>query len=91
MNLSLVYRLLGYASLAIGALASLCIYRMHHPKYMFYGMALAILGFIISGANIFLNTKYFSDEEKYPKGYLGMVLSSLPVLFMLFVIFKFGK
>jgi hypothetical protein len=86
MNLRQVYYLLGYLSLIIGASASLCIYRI---QYMFLGIGLSILGFIISGINIYLNTKYFSEEEKYPKGYLGTVLSSLPVLFMLFVIFKY--
>lgn len=86
MNLRQVYYLLGYLSLIIGASASLCIYRI---QYMFLGIGLSILGFIISGINIYLNTKYFSVEEKYPKGYMGTVLSSLPVLFMLFVIFKY--
>ena len=56
---------------------------------MIYGIGLSIIGFIISGINIYMNVKYFSHEEKYPKGYWGMLLSSLPVLFMLFVIFKF--
>ncbi len=88
MKLPLVYKLLGYTSIIVGASASLCIYRI---QYMFLGIGLSIVGFLLSGANIFLNTKYFSDEEKYPKGYLGMVLSSLPVLFMMFVIFKFRK
>ncbi|MGZ3901831.1 MAG: hypothetical protein ACXVNO_01945 [Bacteroidia bacterium] len=58
---------------------------------MFYGISLAILGFIISGINIYFNTKYYYEEEKYPKGYLGMLFSSLPVLFMMFVIFRFRK
>lgn len=79
------YKALGYLSLLIGILATLSIYRI---QFAFFGIALGILGFIVSGINIFLNTKYYSEEEKYPKGYLGMVLSSIPVLFMLFVIMK---
>lgn len=79
------YKALGYFSLLIGVLATLSIYRI---QFAFFGIALGILGFIVSGINIFLNTKYYSEEEKYPKGYLGMVLSSIPVLFMLFVIMK---
>jgi hypothetical protein len=58
---------------------------------MRYGMGLAILGFIFATVNIFLNAKYFSEQEKYPKGYLGMFLSSLPVIFLLLIIFKFKK
>ena len=82
------YKALGYLSLLIGILATLSIYRI---QFAFFGIALGILGFIVSGINIFLNTKYYSEEEKYPKGYLGMVLSSIPVLFMLFVIMKHGQ
>jgi hypothetical protein len=52
---------------------------------------LAILGFIFSGLNIYLNNKYEFEETKWPKGYLGMVLSSIPVLFMLFVVLKYKK
>jgi hypothetical protein len=85
MSHRLVYKILGYLSLVIGALAALSIYRI---QFSFYGILLGLLGFIISGINIFMNTKYYSEEEKYPKGYIGMVLSSVPVLFMLFVIMK---
>lgn len=80
-----VYKALGYLSIVIGILAALSIYRI---QFAFYGILLGILGFIISGLNVFLNVKYYYEEEKYPKGYLGMVLSSVPVLFMLFVIMK---
>ncbi len=83
-----LYKLLGYLSIAVGISAALCIYRI---QFMKLGIGLAILGFIISGINIFMNEKYFREEEKYPKGYMGMVLSSLPVLFMLFVVFKFKR
>ena len=85
MSHRLVYKILGYLSLVIGALAALSIYRI---QFSFYGIALGFLGFIISGINIFLNTKYYYEEEKYPHGYIGMVLSSVPILFMLFVIMK---
>jgi len=86
MSHRLLYKLLGYLSILIGIGAALCIYKI---QYMFFGIALAIAGFIVSGINIFMNTRYYYEEEPYPKGYLGMLLSSLPVLFMLFVIFKF--
>ncbi|MCW3077600.1 MAG: hypothetical protein JWO32_2209 [Bacteroidetes bacterium] len=84
----MLYKLLGYLSIIIGLCAAACIFKIQN---MFYGIAIAIVGFIISGINIYLNMKYYSEEEKYPKGYLGMLFSSLPVLFMLFVIFKFRQ
>ncbi len=86
MNLKSIYYITGYLSLLIGICAALCMYRIQN---IFLGIGIAILGFIVSGINIYLNTKYFYDLEKYPKGYLGMVFSSLPVLFMMFVIFKY--
>ncbi len=88
MSIKLIYKICGYLSLIIGAVATLCIFKIQH---LYLGVALSILGFIVSGINIFLNAKYYFDEEKWPKGYLGMFLSSLPVIFMMLVIFKFRK
>ena len=88
MNVKTVYRLTGYLSLAVGTLAALSVYRM---QYIRVGVALSILGFVLSVINIFLNSKYYFDQEKFPKGYLGMFLSSLPVIFILLLVFKFGK
>jgi len=88
MNVKTLYRLSGYLSIAIGITASLCIYRI---QYVYYGVALAILGFVFAGINIFLNEKHYYDQEKFPKGYIGMFLSSLPVVFLLLIIFKFKK
>ena len=88
MNVKHLYIISGYISLIIGAMATLCIYRI---QYLYYGVALAMLGFIFAGINIFLNSKYYAEQERYPKGYLGMFLSSLPVIFMMLVIFRFKK
>lgn len=85
MNLKLIYKFTGYFSILIGVGAALCIYK---PATLMYGIAFALAGFVVASVNIFLNLKYYSEEEKYPKGFLGMFLSSLPVLFMLFLIFR---
>jgi hypothetical protein len=88
MNIPFIYKLSGYLSIVIGLTATLCIYRI---QYMYYGIALSFFGFIFAIMNIFLNTKYFNEQEKFPKGYLGMFLSSLPIVFMMLIIFKFKK
>jgi succinate dehydrogenase/fumarate reductase cytochrome b subunit len=88
MNVKTIYKVSGYLSIALGVMAVLCIYRI---QYMYYGVALAIFGFIFSGINIFLNEKHYFEQEKYPKGYIGMFLSSLPVIFLMLIIFKFKK
>ena len=83
-----VYRVCGYLSIAIGIAAALSIYRR---PLLFYGIMLAIVGMITGMVNIFLNVKHQFDEEKFPKGYLGMFLSSLPVLFVFFLSYKYGR
>jgi hypothetical protein len=88
MSIRLTYLISGYLSLITGAFASLSIYRLPWIKY---GMGVAILGFIFSMMNIFLYTKYFSEKGKWTNGYLGLFLNSLPVLFMLFVVFRFRR
>lgn len=88
MNIKGVYLVSGYLSVLVGLLATLCIFRI---QWMYYGVALAFIGMVLSLINIFLNTKYYFDQEKFPKGYLGLFLSSLPVIFMMLIIFKFKK
>lgn len=88
MNVKTIYKVSGYLSIVLGVMALLCIYRI---QYMYYGVALAIFGFIFAGINIFLNEKHYFEQEKYPKGYIGMFLSSLPVIFLMLIIFKFKK
>lgn len=88
MNVKRVYVLSGWLSVAVGILAALSIYRM---QFLFYGIALSAIGFTLAATNLYLNAKYFSEQEKFPKGYLGLFLSSLPVIFMLLIIFKFRK
>lgn len=88
MNVKRLYKLSGYLSIVIGITSTLCIFRI---QYMYYGVALAILGFIFAGINIFLNEKHYFEQEKFPKGYIGMFLSSLPVVFLMLIIFKFKK
>lgn len=84
----ILYKALGFLGLAVGICATGLMFKVNN---MFYAIGLSILGFILSGINIYLNTKYYPHREKWPMGYLGMLFSSLPVLFLLFVIFKFKK
>jgi hypothetical protein len=88
MRLHSIYKITGWLSVIIGVAATLCISRIN---WMYYAVALAIAGLVLSITNIFLNAKYFSEDEKIPKGYFGMFMSSLPVIFMMLIIFKFRK
>jgi len=86
MNPERWYKLTGYLSLIFGVLAAASVYKI---TLLYYGIPLAFLGFSFSGANIFLQTKHEFEPGKFAKGYLGMFLSSLPVIFLMVVIFKF--
>ena len=88
MRLYKLYRAFGYLSVAAGALGALSIFR---KEFLFYGVALAFLGFLFSMGNIILNAKYEFETEKYPRGYWGLFLSSLPVIFFLLLMNRFGK
>ena len=88
MNVKRVYLLTGYLSVAIGLMAALSVCRM---QFLFYGIALSAIGFTLAATNLYLNAKYFSEQEKFPKGYFGIFLSSIPIIFMLLIVFKFRK
>jgi hypothetical protein len=85
MNPAKLYKLSGYLSILAGIIAAMSIYRF---SYLYYGLGISVLGFLFAGTNIFLYTRYFYEQEKIPKGYIGMFLSSLPVIFMLILIFR---
>lgn len=68
-----------------GIFAALCVMDI---KLTFLGLLLAIVGFIFSSANIFLNAKYEFTEGKFSLGYIGMIFSSVPVVFLMLVIFR---
>lgn len=84
MNPERLYTLSGYLSLILGALSALSIYKM---PLLYLGMPVAILGMLVAIYNIFLQTKYGFEEGKYAKGYLGLLLSSLPILFLMVMVF----
>jgi hypothetical protein len=88
MNPRTIYLVTGYLSIGVGILAALSIYRSH---FLMYGMGLAFIGMMSGTVNVFLNERHRFDEEKFPKGYLGMFLSSLPVLFMIFLKYNSGR
>ncbi len=88
MGVKAIYRFSGYLSIIIGIGATLCISRI---QWMYYGVGLALVGLILAIVNIFLNAKYFAEQDRMPKGYFGMFLSSLPIIFLMLIIFKFRK
>ncbi len=81
-----LYKISGVLSIVFGVFGAVCLIDIRTVPA---AMLLAIVGFVFAGVNIFLDAKYEIHDRKFPIGYIGMILSSLPVLFLLaFVFFK---
>lgn len=85
MSLFKVYKFSGIISLIFGIIAACCLVSI---KTVPIGLLFSILGFITAGINVFLGTKHELSGKKYPLGYAGMILSSLPVVFLMIMIFR---
>lgn len=74
-------KIIGYISIGLGAIAALLC-----PFAIFYGILAGFFGMIISTVYIFIDTKNEINTRKFTAGMLGMLLSSVPILFMLAII-----
>ncbi len=82
MNL---FKLSGILSVVFGGAACLTLI---NPYYLFFSLLFAIIGFVFSTVNVYLNAKYEISERKFILGHVGVILSSIPVIFLLILIFK---
>ncbi len=82
MNL---FKLSGYASILLGIIATASII---NPHYLIIGLLCSIVGFVFSTINIYLNTKYEITKKSFSLGYIGMMLCSVPVVFLLILIIR---
>jgi hypothetical protein len=80
MNL---FKFSGYMSVVLGLLSALCLFS---PASLFFSLLFAIIGFIFSTINIYLNAKYEITKSNLSIGYIGLILSSVPVIFLLYLI-----
>ena len=78
-------KIIGYISLFFGAAAALlCITPI--PFAVFFAMLAGFLGLIVSSIYIFIDTRNEVNTKKITPGVIGMMLSSVPVVFMLVII-----
>ncbi len=83
-NMYKLFKYGGFGSIVLGLMASLtCIV----PSTMFYGLIASFMGFILSIISIFVNTRFEYSKKKWIPAYFGMLLSSVPVLYLLIIIF----
>jgi hypothetical protein len=88
MNL---YKTSGYLSLVFGALCCIFIVLLvltDKPLFLMLSLLNTFLGFISSIINIFLNAKYEISKKNFSMGFAGLILSSVPVVFLMILILK---
>lgn len=82
MNL---FKIAGYLSILFGSIAALCLI---NPYWLFFALLFAIIGFVFSTITIYLNAKYEITKGNFCLGYVGVLLASIPVVFLMVLIFK---
>ncbi|MBC7862937.1 MAG: hypothetical protein IAF38_08170 [Bacteroidia bacterium] len=70
----------GYLSIFFGTLAVLFTIQ---PAFLVFGLLAAIIGFIFSVIFIFIKTKHQVKTGRINQGLVGMLLCSVPVLYIL--------
>jgi len=81
MDLQKKLKILGVSSIIIGGItAILCITTI---QGLFYAIPIGFVGMICSGAYVFIDTRNEINKKKITAGIIGMILSSIPILFML--------
>lgn len=85
MSIYKLYKYSGIASVIFGIIAACCLVSLRTVPL---GLLFSIVGFILAGVNVFLDAKHEYSGKKYPLGYAGMILSSLPVIFLMIMIFR---
>ena len=76
-------KILGIISVAIGIIAALiCL----APYGVFLSLPIGFIGMICSCIYIFIDTKNEINTKKFTAGVFGVILNSLPILFMLIII-----
>lgn len=81
-----MYRTTSYLSLIFGSLAALSVIS---AQFLFVGLIFSILGFAASIFNIFIQTKYQMEKRLLTRAHLGLVLSSIPVIYIVIIVFIF--
>lgn len=81
-----MYRLTGNLSLVFGVLAALSVIKV---MFLLPGLIFCLLGFAASIINIFIQTKYQMEKRLFTKAYLGLLLSSIPVIYIIVIVVIF--
>jgi nicotinamide riboside transporter PnuC len=78
-------KIIGNTSITLGIIAALlCITPISFG--VFFAILAGFFGMIMSSIYIFIDTKHEFNTKKLTPGIIGMMLSSIPIVFMLVII-----
>lgn len=78
-------KILGYVCVSLGIIAALlCITPVAFG--VFFAILAGFFGMVTSAIYVFIDTRNEINKNKFTAGVLGMILSSIPILFMLAII-----
>ncbi|HEX8514598.1 MAG TPA: hypothetical protein VF868_00260 [Bacteroidia bacterium] len=77
--------IIGYICVGFGILAALlCVIPVAFG--VFYAVFAGFLGMVSSSVYVFIDTKHEISKKRLTPGVYGMILSSIPILFMLAIV-----
>ena len=82
MNL---FKLSGLVSLLFGTLSCFILLK---PQFLMFSLLAVFICFTFSTINVYLNTKFEITKSAFSIGYIGMILSSFPVIFLMVLIIR---
>lgn len=80
MNL---FKLSGILSVVFGTISCIILIK---PFLLMFSLLSAIIGFTFATINVYLNAKFEITKSSFSIGYIGMMLASFPVIFLMVII-----
>jgi energy-converting hydrogenase Eha subunit H len=79
------FKLSGLISIICGII---CCGFLLYPALVPFSLFFAIIGYTFSTINVYINAKHEITKSNFSIGYLGMILASVPVIFILVLIIR---
>lgn len=80
-----LFKLSGLISIVAGII---CCALLFNPSFLPFALIFAIVGYASSTINIYLNAKYELTKSSFSIGYAGLILASVPIIFILVFIIR---
>lgn len=80
MNL---FKLSGLLSVVFGTISCIILIK---PQLLMFSLLSAVIGFTFATINVYLNAKFEITKGAFSIGYIGMILASFPVIFLMVII-----